>query len=117
MIKYKIKTAFFVFTAILVLYGASFAGSFTIWDSSATVSWSPNTEPDLYGYKVYIGKESRNYTDYVFVERTRTSHRFDNLMQGQIYYFCVTSVNNSGVESAYSEEVSKRMLMIARSAN
>ena len=110
MTKDKIKIVLVVLCVFFVSYGIAFAA----WDISATISWQANSEPGMYGYKVYIGTESRNYTDYVFVEKTMTSYRFDKLLRGEEYYFCVTSVSSTGVESAYSEEVSKQMLRIMR---
>ena len=121
MIQYKMKMALVLLVSFFVFYGVSFAAlnentdvikkiiSSIFLARSATVSWHANLPQELYGYKVYIGTESRNYSDCVFVENTSTSHRFNRLSLNKIYYFCVTSVNNSGVESGYSQEVVKKM--------
>jgi hypothetical protein len=105
MFKNKKKMVFVILGVLFVFYGIAFAA----WKRSVTVSWQTNPDQNLYGYKVYIGTESRNYSDYVFVEKTMTNHSFYELNQGQTYYFCVTAVNSQGVESAYSEEVKKRI--------
>ncbi len=76
------------------------------WAGRATVSWDPNTEDDLAGYKVYWGTQpNRNYTDVLDVGNV-TSHTFDNLQEGQTYYFAVTAYDRAGNESGFSEEVS-----------
>jgi len=114
MNKYKMKMVLVLLVSFFVFYGVSFAldkriNPLTLWARIATVSWHANSAQDLYGYKVYIGTKSRNYSDSVFVEKTSTSHLFSKLLWNKTYYFCVTSVNNSGVESGYSQEVVKKM--------
>ena len=105
MIKNKIKMVSVFLGVLFVFYGIAFAAV----DRSATISWRANPDAGLYGYKVYIGTKSRKYTDYAFVEKTKISHRFGKLALGRKYYFCVTAVNKAGVESAYSQEVTKQM--------
>ena len=126
MIQYKMKMALVLLVSFFVFYGVSFAAwdkdtgiiqkiiSSVILARSATVSWHANFPQELYGYKVYIGTESRNYSDCVFVEKTSTSHSFNKLSWNKIYYFCVTSVNNSGVESGYSQEVVKKIQWVRK---
>ncbi len=72
---------------------------------SVVVSWSPNTEDDLAGYKVYYGTSSRQYDREVFVGN-ETSVRITGLRPSKRYYFAVTAFDFSGNESAFSEEVS-----------
>ncbi|MFA4817203.1 MAG: fibronectin type III domain-containing protein [Parcubacteria group bacterium] len=79
----------------------------------ANLSWNPNTETDLSGYKIYYGTVPRNgdcppggYTDNIDVHEA-TSYNIGNLKNGQTYYFSVTSYNNSGKESCFSEEMKK----------
>jgi hypothetical protein len=75
--------------------------------AQVTLGWSPGTEPDLTGYKVYYGTASRNYTQSVDINnRTVTSCTITNLTEGQTYYFAATAYNTSLVESPYSAEVS-----------
>lgn len=69
-----------------------------------TLAWDQNLEPDLAGYKLYIGKSSRNYTQFVTLGRT-TQYTFQNLINGTTYYFTLTAYNQSGLESSYSNEV------------
>ncbi len=84
----------------------------TVADRSASLSWDPattNTDgtplTDLAGYKLHYGTSSGNYTASVSVG-AGTSYVLSNLAAGT-YYFTVTTVNTGGVESAYSNEVSK----------
>lgn len=83
---------------------------------SATLTWQPVTQRtdgspvDLAGYRVYWGKSSRNYTNSVMVQGSgRVTHTIDNLTPAT-WYFAVTAVDSSGVESAYSNEASKQIL-------
>jgi fibronectin type 3 domain-containing protein len=61
------------------------------------------------GYRVYYGTASRSYTQalgggaYV----TATTWTISTLPGGHTYYFAVTAVDTSGVESAYSAEATK----------
>jgi fibronectin type 3 domain-containing protein len=68
------------------------------------LAWSPNQEPDLGGYRVYYGLESRDYIGYVDVGRT-TSYRLDNLMDDVPYYIALTAYDSGGNESDFSAEV------------
>ncbi len=74
---------------------------------TATVSWQPNNEKDLAGYRVYYGTASRSYGTPEAVAKTTTCCSFDGLAKGTTYYFAVTAVDASGNESGYSAEVSK----------
>lgn len=78
---------------------AAIAGSGTIglaWDSSAS--------PGVAGYRVYIGTTSGNYTTKVEAGNARTT-TIQNLASGVTYYFAVKAFNTSGVESAFSNEI------------
>jgi len=90
---------------ILILHNSlSFA-------AEAVLSWDPNTESDLAGYKVYYGKVSGEYTQNLTVGFTSTpaapQYTVGNLDGGTTYYFVVKSVDNSLNESSFSNEVSK----------
>ncbi len=76
------------------------------WDESTgsvIVSWSPNSEPDLAGYKIYYGVES--FTKVVNVGNT-TSYSIGDLTAGNTYIFAVTAYDDSRNESEYSNTVS-----------
>ncbi|GEM_PF-382678 len=81
------------------------------WAGTATLSWDPNTESDLAGYKVYFGTVSSTYTQSVDVGLTTTpatpQYIVNNLIEGNTYFFAVKAYDTSGNESGYSNEVSK----------
>jgi len=91
------------FLTSVVLAGALLSKAWA--GSSLIVSWSPNTEPDLKGYKVYFGTASRSYGPPVDV-RLDTTYAVVNLTEGVTYYFAVTAYDTAGNESDYSVEVS-----------
>jgi parallel beta-helix repeat protein len=86
-----------------------FVGS--VWAGQAVLSWSPNTEPDLGGYKVHYGTASGVYTTIVDVGLTGTpsapQHTVTGLTDGVTYYFAVKAYDLSGNESGFSNQVSK----------
>ena len=90
---------------------------FFIWPASgasagsATLTWDPPIDtPDIDGYQVYYGQVSRhaagfsNYGYSKFAGNTR-SYGIEGLEEGTIYYFAVTTMDISGNESTYSNEV------------
>jgi len=74
--------------------------------STATLTWNPDASTNLAGYKVYLGTSSGVYSSSVSVGNV-TSYTVSNLGVGNTYYFAVTAYNSSGVESGFSNEVSK----------
>ncbi len=68
------------------------------------LAWDSNTEPDLAGYRVYYGLESREYINFVNVGRV-TRYSLGNLMDGVIYYIAITAYDAFGNESDFSAEV------------
>ena len=71
----------------------------------ATLSWDPNTEADLAGYKVHHGMLPAAYTDTIDVGHV-TTHTVPDLVPGEMYYFAVTAYDIFANESNYSTEVS-----------
>jgi len=74
--------------------------------TTATLSWAPNTDSDLAGYKVYMGTTSGLYGTPVDVGNV-TTYTAGNLTAGTTYYFSVTAYDQSRNESIHSGEVSK----------
>ena len=81
-------------------------GSGTSASNSATLTWVPNTETDLAGYKIYVGTQSGVYGDPIVLGRVNT-YQVANLVVGTTYFFCITAYDNAGNESARSVELSK----------
>ena len=74
------------------------------YSSQVTLSWDPNTEENLAGYKIYYGNSSGHYGSNVDAGN-RTSYTIKDLESGKTYYFVVAAYNNSGIESSYSAEI------------
>ena len=72
--------------------------------ATVQITWNPNTEPDLSGYKLYHGTASGQYGEPVDVGNV-TGHVMEITPQyGGTYYFAVTAYDTSGNESGYSDE-------------
>src|SRR5262245_11262376 len=73
------------------------------WDAPVQTNGTP--VPNLAGYNLYYGSQSGQYPTKIPVGLT-TTYTVTNLSAGQTYYFAVKATNNSGTESAFSNEVS-----------
>ena len=81
---------------------------------SAKLTWSPNQESDLAGYKLYYGESQGNYNGggnqpSPTSTGKSTSQEITGLKPGEDYYFTLTAVDTSGNESLPSEEISAVM--------
>jgi len=91
----------------IFLVGALFLPSLVL-AGSATVTWQPNTEPDLAKYRVYWSTTAGTYgTHKAEVPKGTTTQVANGLTEGKTYYFVVTAVDVSGNESGFSSRVSK----------
>lgn len=73
-----------------------------------TLSWDANSEPDMSHYIVYWGTESRKYTQNsgnIGLTTTYNGSITNNKDELKTFYFAVTAVDTSGLESEYSNEV------------
>ena len=84
---------------------------------STTLSWMPPTQnsdgsplTDLAGYKIYFGNESGNYHTSIQIDNPGLALYVVENLTPNIYYFVLTAINSSGVESQFSNEVSKLVL-------
>jgi hypothetical protein len=76
--------------------------------SSATLTWDPNTETDLAGYKVYRATASGAYgAPIATLTGNVTNYGAMGLQVGTTYFFVVTAYDTAGNESLHSNEVSK----------
>lgn len=80
---------------------------------NATLTWIPpttntdgSTLTNLAGYKIYYGTSASNMGSSVSVSNGLTAYVINNLNSGT-WYFAISSINTSGVESALSTVVSK----------
>ena len=74
--------------------------------TSANLTWSPNAETDLGGYKVYMGNAAGVYGAPVVLGKV-TSYTAGNLQLGNTYYFAISAYDISGNESPLSTVVTK----------
>lgn len=74
--------------------------------ANVTLSWDANPEPDLMGYKSFIGEKTRVYAlPGDNIPKNSTTITYLNLPL-DTFYFAVTAYDSSGNMSLYSEEVS-----------
>lgn len=75
---------------------------------SAGLTWNPNNETDLAGYKIYKATSSGAYgAPVTTLPKTTTSYTVTGLQTGTTYFFAITAYDNAGNESPPSGEVSK----------
>ena len=65
---------------------------------------------DLAGYKIYYGSESGNYQTSIQIDNPVIAIYVIEHLTPNTYYFVLTTINSSGVESQFSNEVSKLVL-------
>ncbi|MFN8008609.1 MAG: dockerin type I domain-containing protein [Terriglobia bacterium] len=96
------KVAARVGTALGLLFiSATFS---SILAQNVTLSWNPNTESNLAGYKIYFGTSSANLSSSINVGNV-TTYTVTGLTFGTTYYFAATAYNASGSESGFSNMV------------
>ncbi len=78
---------------------------------NVTLTWAANREPDLAGYKIYVGTASGTYgfPGSPFVTGKITSYTISNLPKGETYYFAISAYDSAGNESSLSAEVSRSL--------
>ncbi len=99
------RSCYHVFISLVALTLILFLCTSNVYSAQATLSWNPNSESNLAGYKVYYGNSSGSYSSSIDV-RNQTSYTISNLVEGEIYFFAATAYDFSGNESGYSNEVS-----------
>lgn len=73
--------------------------------SSVTLVWNPSPDRNVAGYRLYHGGASHNYTNTIAVG-LGASATISGLAEGATYFFAVTALDNLGMESSYSNEIS-----------
>jgi fibronectin type 3 domain-containing protein len=77
-------------------------------DDTAILTWEPNTDPNLVGYKIYMSTKSGQYGAPIGSIGKQTTYEVTvKATKDTRYYFVVTAYNTAGKESATSKEVSK----------
>jgi fibronectin type 3 domain-containing protein len=73
---------------------------------SVALTWTPSAS-NVVGYNAYTSAQSGGpYTKLTGAPVATTSYTDSAVLSGQTYYFVVTSVDSSNVESTFSTEVS-----------
>jgi hypothetical protein len=85
-------------------YYAGPPGELTRGSASVTVAWDANVEPDLAGYRIYLGV---NPGDYVRMDDVGdvTEYEITGLLANTTYYIAATAYDDDDNESAYSKEL------------
>jgi fibronectin type 3 domain-containing protein len=79
-----------------------------------TLTWTLNTEADMSLYRVYQSTKRGTYNvNNIITTVDKSINRVNLFLPGdnKTYYFVVTALDNTGKESAYSNEVSTRLLI------
>jgi hypothetical protein len=72
---------------------------------SINLAWAPSADTNIASYNVYYGVASGTYTNMLSAGNA-TNATISGLTDGVTYYFAATALDASGLESAYSNEVS-----------
>jgi len=88
-----------------VATSAAVAANVSNATAQVTLAWDPNTEPDLAGYRVYVGTSSGVYSAPTNVGNV-TTYTVTGLQPGRTNYFVGTAYDSTGFESGFSNEVS-----------
>ena len=102
------KISFFL--SILTVFFLCFVSTTYAVSKKYTLTWDANSEPDLKGYRIYVGTVSRQYT---MVFELGLVTVYDGTIQVPddtvtTFYFAVTAIDTSLLESDYSNEVFKK---------
>jgi len=77
-------------------------------NGTATLSWDASEQANIAGHKVYQATAPGEYgAPIATVPVTVTDYTVTGLEAGTTYFFTVTAYNADGVESSFSNEVSK----------
>jgi len=120
MLQWRPKFVLALLLAVIISVCVSCRESVTanqVSTGSTTLSWMPPTQnsdgsplTDLAGYKIYFGNESGNYHTSIQIDNPGLALYVVENLTPNIYYFVLTAINSSGVESQFSNEVSKLVL-------
>jgi Abnormal spindle-like microcephaly-assoc'd, ASPM-SPD-2-Hydin/Protein of unknown function (DUF1573) len=72
--------------------------------NAVKLSWSPSVSPNIAGYNIYRSETSGGPYSLVSGPISGTTFSDANVVAGKTYYYVLTSVDTSGVESGYSSQ-------------
>jgi outer membrane biosynthesis protein TonB len=94
----------FTKTALILIYSTTILAAGRL-HADVTLSWDPDSDPFIVGYRLYLGTTSGVYTQ-TAEAGSATSVLISNLVAGKTYYFAVSAYNSSAVQSTFSNQVS-----------
>ena len=101
-----IRTRLSSLIIIILLTLCPFLSPTNSFARDVTLAWDPPViTTDVTGYMIHYGTASGNYSQAIDVG-IAISYTVSNLLDGQTYYFTVTSYNAAGTESEYANEIS-----------
>lgn len=78
----------------------------SVGDGEIHLTWSPNTENDLAGYRLYRNENEDILVNYILIyDSTQTSYKDINLDYTTTYFYRVSAYDLSGNESLFSDPV------------
>lgn len=91
--------------------------STSAWGASVTLTWTPNTEPDLSGYRIYQSNISGQYDKSANKiadvpagpNEQKTASVVLPVEDGRTVFFVATAYDGAGNESGFSNEVSYKV--------
>lgn len=89
-------------TMILLIIACILAASLAS-AADVRIAWTPNAEPDLAGYKLYLGSAPGRYAAPVVVPTP--PYTFANVAGNSTFYFTMTAYDRAGNESARIKEI------------
>lgn len=85
--------------AIITLFAAGSAKADTV-----NLGWNAVTEAGIQGYRVYVGTTQDQFTQ-TYDTGTDTNYSVSGLETGKVYYFAVSTIGSTGLESELSDEI------------
>ena len=100
----KVKKFPIISTTLIALI-VLLVSSATLYAASVSLSWQPNTEPDLAGYKIYYDTNEDGDYLHVLDIGNHSDYTFTDLMDGETYRVSVTAYDLYNNESDFSPEI------------
>src|SRR3954447_10756969 len=89
--------------ALLMLLSLGF--TLPVRADNLTLAWDPSSDPSATAYKLYYSTTSGTYSNSVSAGANTTA-TVSGLLPGNTYFFSATALNDAGLESPFSNEVS-----------
>ena len=92
-------------TSLCLLSTFYMTSAFAQSTTNLILAWNPSPATGIVAYNVYSGIASQTYTN-MFSVGNVTNANVTGLASGTIYYFSVTAIDQAGLESQFSNEIS-----------